>query len=93
MRRLPSGPRARLVLAHVAILVLGAAAFVLLAGLFAPGFLAAFQRIPLVALVVAAAGALGVVLGLARLVAGAGSRDAGPTPAGRAASAPDAPRR
>ena len=69
MRRLPSGPRARLVLAHVAILVLGAAAFVLLAGLFAPGFLAAFQRIPLVALVGAAAGALSVVVLGSRVLA------------------------
>ena len=56
-------------LAHVAILVLGAAAFVLLAGLFAPGFLAAFQRIPLVALVGAAAGALSVVVLGSRVLA------------------------
>jgi signal transduction histidine kinase len=57
------------VLAHVAILALGVATFFLLAALFAPAFLPAFLNTPIMALVLAAAGALGVIVLGSRVLA------------------------
>jgi signal transduction histidine kinase len=57
------------VLAHVAILALGVATFFFLAALFAPAFLPAFLNTPIMALVLAAAGALGVIVLGSRVLA------------------------